>query len=76
MRSRVRPNNDDIDIDGCEQVRISDCDISCGDDAIVLKSTSGHTCRNVADYQLPIEHGLQCFEDRDGNQRFLCEYHY
>ncbi len=48
VRSRVRPNNDGIDIDDCEQVRISDCDISCGDDAIVLKSTSSHACRNVA----------------------------
>ena len=47
VQSRVRPNNDGIDIDGCEQVRISDCDISCGDDAIVLKSTSGHACKNV-----------------------------
>jgi hypothetical protein len=47
VRSRVRPNNDGIDIDGCEQVRISDCDISSGDDAIVLKSTSGHPCKNV-----------------------------
>ena len=26
--SRVRPNNDGIDIDGCQQVRISDCDVS------------------------------------------------
>jgi polygalacturonase len=47
VQSRVRPNNDGIDIDGCEQVRISDCDISSGDDAIVLKSTSGHACKNV-----------------------------
>ncbi len=47
VRSRVRPNNDGIDIDGCENVRISDCDILCGDDAIVLKSTSGHACKNV-----------------------------
>ena len=31
------PNTDGIDPDGCTNVRISDCYIQCGDDAIVLK---------------------------------------
>jgi hypothetical protein len=32
------PNTDGIDIDSCKRVRISDCSIRTGDDAIVLKS--------------------------------------
>jgi len=32
------PNNDGIDIDRCRNVRISDCFIECGDDAICLKT--------------------------------------
>jgi len=33
------PNNDGFDITGCHDVMVSDCDISCCDDAIVLKTT-------------------------------------
>ncbi len=47
IRSRVNGNNDGIDIDACRNVRISDCDIDTGDDAICLKSTTGGACRNV-----------------------------
>ncbi len=47
VRSRVNQNNDGIDIDSCNRVRISDCDISSGDDAIVLKSTANRPCRDV-----------------------------
>jgi hypothetical protein len=47
VRSRVNANNDGIDIDSCHRVRISDCDISSGDDAICLKSTSARVCRDV-----------------------------
>ena len=47
VASRCNANNDGIDIDSCERVRIADCDISSGDDAIVLKSTSSRACRNV-----------------------------
>jgi hypothetical protein len=32
------PNDDGIDMDCCSNVRISDCDIVCGDDGIALKS--------------------------------------
>ncbi len=39
--------NDGIDIDSCRNVRISDCYIHSGDDALVLKSTSNRTCENV-----------------------------
>ncbi|QUI24630.1 right-handed parallel beta-helix repeat-containing protein [Vallitalea pronyensis] len=33
------PNTDAIDINGCQDVMISDCHIEAGDDAIVLKTT-------------------------------------
>lgn len=37
------PNSDGIDIDCCRRVRISDCDIVAGDDAICLKACLEHT---------------------------------
>jgi hypothetical protein len=43
----VNGNNDGIDIDSCRRVRISDCDVSSGDDAICLKSTSDRVCSDV-----------------------------
>lgn len=39
-------NNDGLDIDGCENVLIENCDIVSGDDAICLKS-SQRPCRNI-----------------------------
>ncbi|MDF7808782.1 sulfatase-like hydrolase/transferase [Pontiellaceae bacterium B12219] len=39
-------NNDGIDLDGCENVLIENCDIQSGDDAICLKS-SKNACRNI-----------------------------
>jgi len=39
-------NNDGIDLDGCEDVLIENCDFNSGDDAICLKS-SLNPCRNV-----------------------------
>jgi len=47
VRSRVNHNNDGIDIDSCRRVRVSDCDISSGDDAICLKSTCELPCEDV-----------------------------
>jgi polygalacturonase len=47
VHSRVNENNDGIDIDGCNNVRISNCEIISGDDGIVLKSTFGQSCKNV-----------------------------
>jgi polygalacturonase len=42
------PNTDGIDIDGCRDVRVSDCLIEAGDDAIVLKTTPGsQSCERV-----------------------------
>lgn len=47
VRSVVNQNNDGIDIDSCVNVRISNCNIISGDDAIVLKSTSDRPCKNI-----------------------------
>ena len=40
-------NNDGIDIDACSEVRLSNCRIISGDDAIVLKSTLNQPCKNI-----------------------------
>ena len=40
-------NNDGLDLDGCENVLIENCDIDSGDDAICLKS-SRNPCRNIS----------------------------
>ena len=32
------PNTDGLDLNGCQDVRIANCDLTCGDDAIILKS--------------------------------------
>ncbi|MBZ5564377.1 MAG: glycoside hydrolase family 28 protein [Acidobacteriia bacterium] len=47
VHSHANANNDGIDIDGCEQVCISDCLIDSGDDALVLKSAGNRVCRDV-----------------------------
>jgi polygalacturonase len=34
------PNNDGIDLDSCENIRVRNCDVISGDDALVIKATS------------------------------------
>jgi hypothetical protein len=42
------PNGDGIDLSGCRGVTVSDCDISCGDDAIALKTTEfSRSCEDI-----------------------------
>jgi polygalacturonase len=41
------PNNDGFDIDSSENVRIKNCAVDSGDDAVCLKTTSLMPCRNV-----------------------------
>ena len=46
--SRVQPNSDGIDIDGCQDVFISNCNIHSGDDSIALKTIErGAPCRDI-----------------------------
>jgi polygalacturonase len=47
IRSRVNGNNDGIDIDSCRRVRISDCDIDTGDDAVCIKATRATACEDI-----------------------------
>jgi hypothetical protein len=42
------PNTDGLDLNGCRDVRVSDCDLTCGDDAIILKSMAdARPCERV-----------------------------
>lgn len=45
--SVVNANNDGIDIDCCRRVRITNCRLRTGDDAIVLKSTAPRACEQI-----------------------------
>lgn len=47
IHSHTNGNNDGIDIDSCQRVRIAQCDLDTGDDAICLKSTRSTPCANV-----------------------------
>lgn len=47
IHSKIRENRDGIDVDSCQDVRISNCRIDTGDDAIVLKATTERPCRRV-----------------------------
>ncbi|MFP4499852.1 MAG: glycoside hydrolase family 28 protein [Candidatus Hydrogenedentota bacterium] len=47
IRTKVNKNNDGLDVDCSKNVRIANCDISSGDDAIVLKSTAFRATENV-----------------------------
>ena len=45
--SSERANRDGIGIDSCNRVRIANCRVETGDDAIVLKATAHRPCKNV-----------------------------
>jgi len=48
IESVVMPNSDGLDIDGCQDVFISNCNIHSGDDSIALKVTEpGAPCRDI-----------------------------
>ena len=47
IESWTNANNDGIDIDCCTDVRINNCKISSGDDAICLKSTANRPTKNI-----------------------------
>lgn len=48
VHSTVNINNDGIDIDSSERVRVTNCDITSEDDSICLKATAPLPCRDVA----------------------------
>lgn len=45
--SRVNPNNDGLDLDGCEDVLIENCSLRTGDDAVCCKSTTARRGANI-----------------------------
>ena len=48
ISNRVQPNNDGIDVDGCQDVFISNCNISSIDDSIALKAMEPNApCQDV-----------------------------
>ena len=47
IHAPIRENRDGIGIDSCDRVRIANCDVYSGDDAIVLKATAPRPCRHV-----------------------------
>jgi hypothetical protein len=48
IHSRVLPNTDGIDVDGCRDVFISNCHIVAGDDCIALKTIeAGAACHDI-----------------------------
>lgn len=62
VESYCNKNNDGIDIDSCERVRIANCNISSGDDAIVLKSTTPKVCRQVTITNCVLSSGCNAFK--------------
>lgn len=47
INARIRANRDGMDIDSCRNVRIANCHVYTGDDAIVLKATAHRPCQHV-----------------------------
>lgn len=47
VHSRSNHNNDGLNLDGCQRVRVSDCLFDSGDDALTLKSTTPQACRDI-----------------------------
>ena len=69
-------NNDGINIDSSENIRVRDCDVVSGDDALVIKATSsaGKPSRDIvaSDCRLFDQH--QCDQARHRIHRRLCEH--
>lgn len=45
--SYANANNDGLNLDCCQQVRVFDCHFRSGDDALTLKSTADKPCRDI-----------------------------
>jgi hypothetical protein len=56
--SRGVAHNDGMDIDGCQDVTIKNCDVESGDDALCFKTTSSKmTCKNIVVSGLRLKSG-------------------
>ena len=47
INSHGLPHNDGMDIDSCQDVRVKDCAVMSGDDALCFKTTSIAPCRDI-----------------------------
>ncbi|MFS2186752.1 glycoside hydrolase family 28 protein [Mucilaginibacter sp. Mucisp84] len=58
IESRGVAHNDGIDIDGCQDVTIKNCDVVSGDDALCFKTTSSKmACKNIVISGLRLKSG-------------------
>lgn len=58
IESRGVAHNDGMDIDGCQDVTIKNCDVISGDDALCFKTTSSKmACRNIVISGLRLKSG-------------------
>jgi polygalacturonase len=67
--SLVNGNNDGIDIDSCEKVRVANCNINSIDDGICLKATTDRPCRYVTVTNCVIRslcNGIKCGTESNG----------
>lgn len=67
--SMVNANNDGIDIDSCEQVRVANCKITSIDDGICFKSTADRPCRYVTVTNCVVRslcNGIKCGTESNG----------
>jgi polygalacturonase len=56
-------NNDGIDVDSCENVRVRNCDVNSGDDALVIKSTSdGRPSRDIVASECKLSSGTNAIK--------------
>ncbi len=69
VHSLVNGNNDGIDIDSCEKVRIANCNINSIDDGICLKATADRPCRYVTVTNCVVRslcNGIKCGTESNG----------
>jgi polygalacturonase len=62
-------NNDGVDIDSCEKVRIANCNTNTVDDGICLKSTADRPCRCVTVTNCVVRsyrNGIKCGTESNG----------
>ncbi len=68
-------NQDGLDIDSCREVRVGNCSINSGDDAIVLKSRPGLPCQDVVVVNCTVSSnasGLKLGTESNGDFRRVC----
>ena len=68
-------NTDGLDLDGCRNVRVSNCQIVSYDDALCLKSTSERPCENITVTNCVLSsrcNAIKCGTDSSGGFVNLC----